>query len=119
MNFVFGVASLRRRTGVYGLSRYGGGGDALLLRRTLMVFAHETGHILGMEHCVRYECLMNGSNSLAETDRQPAFLCPECHEKLRWNAGFDPRKRYEALAGFFGREGLEEEAAFARRQAGK
>ena len=117
LNFVFGVASLRSRTGLYSLARYGGGGDALFLRRTLKVFAHETGHILGMEHCVRYECVMNGSNSLGETDRQPSFACPECHEKLRWNGGFDPRARWAALAGFYESVGLAEEAAFARRRA--
>ena len=59
-----------------------------------------------MEHCVRYECVMNGSNSLGETDRQPSFACPECQEKLRWNAGFDPRARWAALAGFYASVGL-------------
>jgi archaemetzincin len=119
LNFVFGVASLRRRTGVYSLARYGGAGDEQFLRRTLKVFAHETGHILGMEHCVRYECVMNGANSLGETDRQPSFACPECQEKLRWNAGFDPRARWAALAGFYESAGLAPEAAFARRRAAR
>jgi archaemetzincin len=119
LNFVFGVATLRRRTGVYSLARYGGGGDGKFLLRTLKVFSHETGHILGIEHCVRWECVMNGSNSLEETDRAPLFPCPECHEKLRWNTGFDGRKRWEGLAAFLDGAGLSGEAAFARRQAGK
>jgi archaemetzincin len=119
LNFVFGVATLRRRTGVYSLARYGGDGEAAFLRRTLKVLAHETGHILGMEHCVRWECVMNGSNSLAETDRAPAFPCPECHGKLRWNTGFDPARRWAALAAFLDGAGLAAEAAFARRQAAK
>jgi len=119
LNFVFGVATLRRRTGVYSLARYGGDGDAKFLVRTLKVFSHETGHILGLEHCVRWECVMNGSNSLEETDRAPLFPCPECHEKLRWNTGFDPAKRYRDLAGFLGKAGLPAEAAFARKQAEK
>ncbi len=119
LNFVFGVATLRRRTGVYSLARYGGDGDAAFLLRTLKVFSHETGHILGIEHCTRYECVMNGSNSLDETDRAPLFPCPECHAKLLWNTGFDPRKRWEALAGFLEGAGLKDEGAFARRQAAK
>jgi archaemetzincin len=118
-NFVFGQASLRRRTGVWSLARYGGAGNPLFLRRVLQVATHEMGHILGLEHCVRYECLLNGSNSLRESDATPLHLCPECHEKARWNTGFDPAARYAALAAFYGREGLPGDAAFARRRAAK
>jgi len=119
LNFVFGLASPRLRTGVFSLHRYGGGGEALFRLRALKVAAHETGHLLGLEHCVRYECLMNGSNSLPETDRTPLFECPECREKLRWNLGFDPAARWGRLAAFLEREGLREEAAFAAARAAK
>ncbi len=119
LNFVFGLASPRLRTGVFSLGRYDGDGEGTFLRRTLKVGAHETGHLLGLEHCVRYECLMNGSNNLDEADRAPLFECPECREKLRWNLGFDPAARWEGLAAVLAGEGLGEEAAFARRRAAK
>lgn len=119
LNFVFGLASPRLRTGVFSLRRYGGAGGDAFLRRALKVAVHETGHLLGLEHCVRYECVMNGANHLGETDRSPLHECPECGEKLRWNLGFDPAARWEGLAASLDAAGLAEEAAFARRRAGK
>jgi bacterioferritin len=37
------------------------------LRRSCKVLAHEIGHMFGLSHCVFFHCLMNGSNSLAES----------------------------------------------------
>jgi len=34
----------------------------LLLRRSMKVLTHETGHIFGLAHCVYFACVMNGSN---------------------------------------------------------
>ncbi len=124
LNFVFGVASLARRVGVYSLARYGKkgareGGEPVFLKRTLKVATHELAHLLGMEHCVRYRCNVNGSNSVREMDGEPMHLCPECLEKARWNTGFDVKARYAALAAFYDKVGLKREAVFARRQAGK
>src|SRR3712207_7363776 len=41
----------------------------LTLLRTLKIAAHETGHMFSVRHCTKYECVMNGSNHLGETDR--------------------------------------------------
>jgi len=74
-NFVFGQASLRDRVGVdsfarYDPSFYGQAATAdsrkLMHRRSCKVLAHETCHMFGIEHCVWFRCLMNGSNHLAE-----------------------------------------------------
>ncbi len=122
-NFVFGEASLEERVGVYSLARFSPrfSGDTpreppKLLRRSLAVLSHETGHMFGVPHCVRYECLMNGSNSLDELDRQRATLCPNCLHKLAWNIGFDVRARYRGLYDFYRREGLLDLASFAARR---
>ena len=110
-NFVFGQASPRERVGVYSFARYdpafygesrAPGYETRLLRRSCKVLAHETGHMFGLAHCTYFNCLMNGSNHLAESDRRPLHLCPVCLRKLQWNIGFDLLESYSALerAGF-------------------
>lgn len=125
-NYVFGEANLRRRVGVYSLVRYFPEfwGQAVTedtartaLLRTLKVVVHETGHTFGLEHCVTWECAMNGSNSLAETDASPLLLCPDCLRKLAWNRGFDVRARYGRLADWLEAHGLAAEAAWHRARA--
>jgi archaemetzincin len=124
-NFVFGLASLDKRVGVYSLARFfpafSGEPDTeparrKALRRSIQVLAHEAGHMFSLEHCTEYECLMNGSNSLDEMDRQVGMLCPTCLRKLQWNLGFDLRKRYERLRDFYRGVGLEELAAWMDRR---
>ncbi len=119
-NFVFGMATFRERVGVYSTARYNPtfydtkvalpNFDRIVLRRTLNIMAHEIGHMFGLEHCVYYRCAMNGSNSLAETDRSPIHLCPVCLRKLRHSVGFDLLDRYRALKTFYRQRGLESES---------
>jgi archaemetzincin len=111
MNFVFGQASLSDRVGVWSLSRLGEPEksgvefhDALV--RTLKTASHEMGHMFSIHHCTKYQCVMNGSNSLYELDRHPLDTCPECMAKICWATGSDPRRRFEQLAAFFSRQGL-------------
>ena len=124
-NFVFGEARLKERVGVYSLARYEPAPTSseeaarrTMLHRSLKVMTHEVGHMFGFEHCRHYRCNMNGSNSLAETDRSPLHLCPVDLRKLQHAAGFDPGRRYEMLADFYERHGFEEQAAFARQRTG-
>ncbi len=114
-HFVFGEATLDERVGVYSLVRYlpafAGEPDTpaartLGLLRSFKVLSHEAGHMFGLHHCARFECLMNGTNSLEETDRSPATLCPVCLKKLAWNLRFDVRARYARLLSIYQREGL-------------
>ncbi len=112
LNFVFGEGSLARRTGVYSLTRYETEDPTLFLRRALKLMAHEVGHILSIEHCIYWRCVMQGANSLAEDDAHPMHLCPVDLRKLQWNTGFDRDERYRSLLDFYGKNGLEEEAAW-------
>jgi archaemetzincin len=119
-NFVFGEASLRRRVGVWSLHRFGDPAEgpdefARCLLHTIKTGTHETGHMLGMLHCILWECNMNGSNHLAEAERQPLALCPECAPKLEWACKGDPVKRYEALEAFCRKHRLAKEAEFYRK----
>jgi archaemetzincin len=94
-NFVFGEARYGERVGVMSLWRHGelSKEPSVVLSRTLGTAAHELGHMLGLQHCVAFECVMNGANSQAESDAMPLEPCPACLEKLRLRLGLDPVRR--------------------------
>ena len=72
-SFAFGEADLEGGVGVFSFARYvprqATGAASLLLRRALQVMVHEALHLFGLGHCLYYECCMQGSNSLEESDR--------------------------------------------------
>ncbi len=123
-NFVFGQASLRERVGVYSFARYdpafygekrGGNYKKLLLWRSCKVLVHEIGHMFGIEHCIFYRCVMNGSNHLKESDARPHHLCPVDLRKLQYSVGFDVVERYRKLQRFYKECGFEEEKWVSKR----
>jgi archaemetzincin len=114
-NYVFGMAALKRRVGVYSLARYdprffgndrGEDWKVKSLERSCKVLAHETSHMMGIRHCIYYRCLMNGSNNLSELDSQNSFLCPICLRKLKYALNPDLDQRYRKLQVFFAKAGL-------------
>lgn len=115
-NFVFGQASLSDRVGVYSFARYDDPDDKLVLRRQLKLMVHELGHIFGVKHCVFFECVINGSNHMDETDARPLHLCPVELHKLRWSIGFDPAVRYRELLELYRGAGLDAEAEWVERR---
>ena len=123
-NFVFGQASFHERVGVYSFARYDPtfygeqrkpSYETLLLRRSCKVLAHETGHMFGLAHCTFFNCPMNGSNHLAESDRRPLHLCPVCLRKLQWSIGCDVLERYRALERVTRADGFTDEADWFNR----
>jgi archaemetzincin len=119
-NFVFGVARLKRRCGVFSFARYGIEEDQkLALLRAMKVISHETGHAFGIKHCIHFHCLMNGSNSLGETDRAPLHFCPACLRKIHWGLKFQPSERYQKLVDFLEKNDFKEEAKWFQMRAGK
>jgi archaemetzincin len=115
LNFVFGLGSPILRTGVWSMARNGKpeGTDAdrvQFLRRTILTASHETMHLLGMLHCADYRCVLNGINTLTESDRTPLRPCPLCERKLSWNLQETPSGRYRSLADFCHRRGLKADA---------
>lgn len=124
-NYVFGMASLGERVGVYSFARYDEAfwGDErpsnyreIILRRSCKVLAHETGHMFGLPHCIYFDCVMNGSNHLVETDARTQQLCPVCLRKVHHSTGFDPIRRYRALGRFYYRQKWFEEFDWVNRQ---
>lgn len=115
-NFLFGQATFRDRVGVWSLARYGDPTESKeaysrCLMRTLKIAIHETGHMFSIKHCTAYECGMNGSNSLPETDRGSLSFCPECSAKIWWACRVKPKKWYTNLIEFAKKYELKEEIA--------
>lgn len=118
LTHVFGWASMRLRFGIVSTARVDVGRDrGVRLRRVLGLAAHECGHMLSMAHCVFYRCLMNGSQTVAESDARPLLLCPVCEAKLAWNLGLDSGERHGRLAGLLDGLGYPQEAALERLAA--
>lgn len=116
-NFVFGQASLSDRVGLWSIHRFGNPDESKegyqrCLRRTLACASHETAHMFSLPHCTLFECNICGSNSLAESDRRPTWLCPHCLAKLCWATGMKPARHYERLAAAARALGLDQEQAF-------
>ena len=113
-NFVFGMASLRDRVGVWSLARYGDPKTEpeLYRKRLFKVAVHESGHMLGIKHCTSHECLMNGSNHLEEMDSRPMWFCPDDLQKIWWGCKVDPAKRFESLIEFAEQHKMKNETQF-------
>lgn len=108
-NFVFGQASYTERVGVTSLFRSGDlrTEPTLVLTRAYATSTHEIGHMLQLQHCVAWECSMNGSNHQAEADSRPLEPCPHCLAKLHSATGLDPERRWAQLRAAFADAGLE------------
>ena len=116
-NFVFGYAAFRDRVGVWSLARFGDPEESeaakkKCLLRTIKVATHETGHMFSIQHCIKYQCNMQGSNSLDESDEQPLYLCPQCHAKILYATGCEPVDRYKKLVEFCEKHELKDQKEY-------
>jgi archaemetzincin len=124
VSFAFGEASATCRVGVVSVARYGppfcedtpGLEPRERRKRCCRVIAHEIGHMAGIAHCIHFRCVMNGSSSLAESDRRPLHLCPIDLGKLQWLIGFDVAERYSRLQRFWREAGEGPEAAWMAKR---
>jgi archaemetzincin len=88
LNFVFGEASSSQRVAVFSLARldpraYGDRQNSgKLTRRAVIEALHELGHVFGLGHCTRPDCVMWFSNTLSETDRKGSNFCQRCAAQL-------------------------------------
>ncbi len=119
-NYVHGQASLWNRVAGCSLWNYGkpiidGKINKIFLSRVLKLTSHEMGHMFSMNHCIKYECNMCGGNHIAEMDRYPLWLCPECMAKVCWLTKISPEERYENLKKFYKKHGLDREYQFCNK----
>ncbi|MDJ1485455.1 archaemetzincin [Cytophagaceae bacterium YF14B1] len=104
-NYVFGLASLKKRVGVWSINRFGCADNPKefdqVFQRTIRTATHEIGHMFSIRHCVKYECCMNGSNNKYEMDGRPTYFCPECLRKLCWNLKQDEKQHLTRVRSFW------------------
>lgn len=120
-NFVFGLASYTKRTGVSSIARYSEeelneSNYTKCLMRLMKTASHEISHMFTIKHCTYAICLMNGSNNLDESDSRPNALCSECLSKLSWNLNFDNVNRLNKLIAFMETHRLNEDASVLKKQ---
>ncbi|KAL4865932.1 hypothetical protein BDV12DRAFT_199700 [Aspergillus spectabilis] len=84
----------------------------LWLSRLARTTSHELCHCLGLDHCVYYACVMQGSASLSEDTRQPPYLCPVDLAKLLCATGSGVEERERALLEFCEDERVREGGGF-------
>merc|ERR1719199_188512 len=98
--------------GVFSFARYTDDSPsaATFLRRCCMVLCHEIGHLFGIKHCIWGSCLMNGSNSLQESETRPFALCPcdvlKLHDSHNCIGGLDLAQRETNLLQFYEKHGM-------------
>ncbi|KYP13362.1 archaemetzincin [Flavihumibacter sp. CACIAM 22H1] len=114
-NYVFGMASYANRVGVSSFYRYNCNAEEprsyqTCLRRIIATASHEIGHMFSIKHCLSAVCVMNGSNSLAESDLMPLRLCSVCQQKLQWNLRYKNLVRLKQLKEFLQKKGLASDA---------
>ena len=88
----------------------------IILQRGCRLLVHEISHLLGLGHCVYFDCCMNGSGHLQEDFSQPMHLCPVDLRKLKALVGFDIVERYTKLEVFYRMHQMDEEADWVQKK---
>lgn len=92
LTHVFGGAREGGHTAVVSLARlkqefYGlPANEELAARRAVAEVLHEVGHLAGIRHCVRYDCIMHFSPDVEAIDLRGLSYCAACAAELP--AGF-------------------------------
>lgn len=103
--FCYGLADVMSGSAVFSMRRHYDEVDSSnkneISRRleaiynTAFTLIHEIGHLLGLKHCIYYNCIIRGLNSSRESYNK--FYCPVCMRKLYWNLKLDIEKYWDGL----------------------
>ena len=88
-DFVFGEAALGGGWAVVSVARLGAAGEPAFRDRLAKEALHELGHLAGLRHCDRSDCLMHPAIDVADVDARGAVLCARCRREGRPEPGLD------------------------------
>jgi archaemetzincin len=86
LTFIFGEATVGGCAAVVSTARLrdGAGADPRVFGTRLLAEAvHELGHVAGLDHCAREDCVMHLSAGVEDTDRKGPRPCAECRVALQ------------------------------------
>jgi archaemetzincin len=83
LTYVFGESQLGGTTAVFSLYRLVHKSAHVTFQRAVKVALHETGHLLGINHCRAKGCLMAYSNSIEIVDQLPIRFCSACDFEIK------------------------------------
>lgn len=93
-NFVFGESDVQ--TSIVSVNRLLDD-KSKAFERLLKLVIHEVGHCLRLNHCVSFNCVMNGINDLNELDSMIIDLCSECNGKIFFLTNISLLQKYTTL----------------------
>ena len=76
---------------------------------------HELCHTFGIDHCVKFHCIMN-SLYVKESYKNPIYFCPICLSKLYVSLHLDLEKRFNQLYQFYMNNGMQESALWIKNR---
>ena len=82
LTYVYGESQLGGRGAVISLHRLFDTDHQVIYQRAVKVGIHETGHLLGLEHCWKTGCLMRFSKQVLQLDQLPLRFCSPCEYEV-------------------------------------
>ncbi len=114
-DWIFGYTDEGRRSVVLSFRDLPDAPAALTFQIVSLVL-HEVGHVLGLQHCVFYACVMTPAAHLDRTVDFGARYCPVCLRKLSHVLGRSARDLLSSFEDLFTSTGLDDEARRVRLQ---